>query len=101
MPNGVICGGAVDGSNQLGAIVACHAMTARPDGAGSAAPTQIAPSTVVAADSKKEIARYDGNHLMSAPLPSAEHGSKTTDVSRGPMLHVVSGQAQDSRQHRS
>ena len=37
MPNGVICGGAVDGSNQLGAIVTCHAMTARPDGAGSAA----------------------------------------------------------------
>src|SRR3954447_22833407 len=33
MPKGVICGGAVDGSNQLGAIVTCHAMTARPDGA--------------------------------------------------------------------
>ena len=33
MPNGVICGGAVDGSNQLGEIVTCHAITARPDGA--------------------------------------------------------------------
>src|SRR5262249_40160445 len=37
MPNGVICGGAVEGSNQLGEIVTCHAMTRRPDGAGSAA----------------------------------------------------------------
>src|SRR5215213_7287673 len=32
MPNGVICGGAVDGSNQLGAIVTCHAITTCPDG---------------------------------------------------------------------
>jgi hypothetical protein len=32
MPNGVICGGAVDGSNQLGAMVTCHAMTASPVG---------------------------------------------------------------------
>jgi hypothetical protein len=30
MPNGVICGGAVDGSNHVGAIVTCHAMTASP-----------------------------------------------------------------------
>ncbi len=37
MPNGVIWAGAVDGSNQLGAIVTCQAMTARPAGAGSAA----------------------------------------------------------------
>ena len=33
MPNGVICGGAVEGSNQLGAIVTCQAITARPEGA--------------------------------------------------------------------
>src|SRR5262245_31937842 len=32
MPKGVICGGAVDGSNQLGEMVTNHAMTARPDG---------------------------------------------------------------------
>src|SRR5215468_11206561 len=37
MPKGVICGGAVDGSNQLGAMVTCQAMTACPDGAGSPA----------------------------------------------------------------
>ena len=32
MPNGVICGGAVEGSNQAGEIVTCHAMVTRPDG---------------------------------------------------------------------
>jgi hypothetical protein len=36
MPNGVICGGAVDGSNQAGEIVTCQAKTARPAGAASA-----------------------------------------------------------------
>src|SRR5437660_1315593 len=35
MPNGVICGGALDGSNQAGEIVTCHAMTARPDGSAA------------------------------------------------------------------
>src|SRR5262245_41454139 len=30
MPNGVICAGAVDGSNQLGAMVTCHAMATSP-----------------------------------------------------------------------
>src|SRR5262245_20693949 len=37
MPNGVIWGGAVDGSNQLGAMVTCQAMDASPAaGAASA-----------------------------------------------------------------
>src|SRR5215469_1316092 len=48
MPNGVICGGAVDGSNQLGEIVTCQAITTRPDGA-SAAAAKAAPATVSAA----------------------------------------------------
>src|SRR6516164_6625363 len=43
MPNGVICGGAVDGSNQLGGMVTCHAMTARPDGAGGPAVARPVP----------------------------------------------------------
>ena len=30
MPNGVICGGAVDGSNQLGEIVTCQAIVTLP-----------------------------------------------------------------------
>src|SRR5690349_18522020 len=33
MPNGVICGGAEDGSSQLGAMVTCQAITTRPEGA--------------------------------------------------------------------
>src|SRR5580765_5144480 len=37
MPNGVICGGALDGSSQVGEIVTCHAMTARPADSFSAA----------------------------------------------------------------
>ena len=36
MPNGVICGGAVEGSNQLGAIVTCQAMEACPAGVWAA-----------------------------------------------------------------
>src|SRR5436190_491883 len=43
MPNGVICGGAVDGSNQLGEIVTCQAMTTRPAGADAAATTDGLP----------------------------------------------------------
>jgi hypothetical protein len=43
MPNGVICGGALDGSNQAGAIVTCHAITTRPEGAGAAADGTAAP----------------------------------------------------------
>src|ERR1700687_5271446 len=43
MPNGVICAGAVEGSNQEGAIVTCHAMTARPAGAGPSA-AEAAPA---------------------------------------------------------
>src|SRR5262245_19544922 len=36
MPKGVICGGAVDGSNQPGEMVTCQAMVTLPDGAGPA-----------------------------------------------------------------
>src|SRR5580704_4842617 len=57
MPNGVICGGAVDGSNQLGAIVTCHAMTARPDGVGAAAVARVAPSATAATRSRWVNAR--------------------------------------------
>src|SRR5437899_8883220 len=39
MPNGVICGGAVDGSNHVGASVTCQAITASP---GWAAPAGFA-----------------------------------------------------------
>src|SRR4029077_20311634 len=45
MPNGVICAGAVDGSNQVGAIVTCHATTASPAGAVWAATSRVLPRT--------------------------------------------------------
>jgi hypothetical protein len=48
MPNGVICGGAVDGSNQLGEIVTCQAIVTLPDGAATAAVEAIAPRAATA-----------------------------------------------------
>src|SRR5258707_13901314 len=48
MPNGVICGGAVDGSNQLGEIVTCHAIVTLPDGPATAAVEAIAPRATTA-----------------------------------------------------
>src|SRR5215211_3550375 len=48
MPNGVICGGAVDGSNQLGEIVTCQAIVTLPDGAATAAIEAIAPTATTA-----------------------------------------------------
>src|SRR5437667_5867690 len=44
MPKGVICGGAVDGSNHDGAMVTCQAIVASPCGVWPAAPWAI-PST--------------------------------------------------------
>src|SRR5215472_14618212 len=58
MPNGVICGGSVDGSNQLGAIVTCHAITARPDGADTPAVAGAAPRVTSAPSSKLVNARF-------------------------------------------
>src|SRR5215469_4283196 len=71
MPNGVICGGAVDGSNQLGAIVTCQAMTACPDGAGSAARDGIERHNNIATGSKPINARRAGrssNKVIRASL---------------------------------
>src|SRR5215216_4309335 len=49
MPNGVICGGAVDGSNQLGEIVTCQAIVTLPaGGAARAAVEAIAPRAATA-----------------------------------------------------
>src|SRR5882724_7695200 len=48
MPNGVICSGAVDGSNQLGEIVTCHAIVTRPDGGAATAVEAIAPRAATA-----------------------------------------------------
>src|SRR5262249_30671346 len=53
MPNGVICGGAVDGSNQLGAMVTCHAMTARPAGTAAAAAAGVAARATTATSNRR------------------------------------------------
>src|SRR2546422_10560929 len=52
MPNGVIWGGGVGGSNQLGAIITCQAMVAWPAGACAAA-LGVAPRTTLATSSGK------------------------------------------------
>src|SRR5438128_11325109 len=57
MPNGVICGGAVDGSNQLGETVTNHAMTARPDGAATTAVETVATRQMTDASCKRMNAR--------------------------------------------
>src|SRR5260370_1531977 len=54
MPDGVICGGAVDGSNQLGEIVTCHAIVTRPDGGAAAAGETIAPRAATATNSSRQ-----------------------------------------------
>src|SRR5215831_19179039 len=87
MPNGVICGGAVDGSNQLGAMVTCHAMTARPDGAGGPAVAGVAARATTATSSKQVSTRRKPrtwNDVMSTlrvamvvgPERSREDGSR-------------------------
>src|SRR5215510_12110264 len=59
MPNGVIWGGAVDGSNQLGAMVTCQAMVTWPEGCCEAAGT-VATRTATAVRSERTIERRQG-----------------------------------------
>src|SRR5689334_15854491 len=69
MPNGVICGGAVDGSNQLGAIVTCHACTTCPDGffasAASDTPPQMVSSPAITEPRTARRERRALNKLIS------------------------------------
>src|SRR4051812_14878144 len=51
MPNGVICGGAVDGSNQAGESVTCQAMVTWPDGGAAAAGKAVAARAAAAMSS--------------------------------------------------
>src|SRR5262245_47583424 len=75
MPKGVICGGAVDGSNQLGAIVTCQAMTTSP---GPGCPAACG----VAARSRTVEAR-------AAPRPREER--KDTTPRNTPMCASMPG----------
>src|SRR5215470_11860729 len=55
MPNGVICGGAVDGSNQLGAMVMGQAITASPAGAISPIASRDPPSVSATSTRSRQI----------------------------------------------
>src|SRR5215470_4199479 len=77
MPKGVICGGAVDGSNQLGEIVTCQAMTARPAGVGAAAIDGLAPNRAMAAKSQP-IARRDCRGANEIIRPSSQFSLHST-----------------------
>src|SRR5512143_1508964 len=70
MPNGVICGGAVDGSNQLGEIVTCHAMVTRPAGGAAAAVLAVAPKAATARSASRGSTRRNrrtGYNVMRTP----------------------------------
>src|SRR5204863_648841 len=70
MPNGVICAGAVDGSNQAGAIVTCHAMTARPAGGGpSAADAEVAKASIPRNNDAAAIRQRSPNDVIPPPPP--------------------------------
>src|SRR5580765_1647140 len=71
MPKGVICGGAVDGSNQLGEIVTCHAITARPDGSAAAGRAAKAAQAInIAASGRRQ--RRPGNAIIGTLPPTAQ-----------------------------
>src|SRR5215470_2845521 len=76
IPKGVICGGAVEGSSQLGAMVTCQAMTASPAGAGWAAAGSATARTRTAAaatsDPTKRRCRLMA-HLPVAIRPRGYH----------------------------
>src|SRR5262245_22779184 len=58
MPNGVIWGGAADGSNQVGAMVTCQAITASPAGVWAAAGTLETQARAIA--TSRDSRRGDG-----------------------------------------
>src|SRR5581483_8795304 len=76
MPNGVICGGAVDGSNQLGERVTCHAMTARPDGAAAPAVTPRGAKAMTIAH-----ARARGRRILRIEIIGTLHVASCGDWS--------------------
>src|SRR5690242_8607502 len=72
MPKGVICGGAVDGSNQLGEIVTCQAMTTRP--AGVAAIDGLALASAMATkNAPKARRKRAGSNKLIIFLPDWSH----------------------------
>src|ERR1700730_9970196 len=85
MPNGVICGGAVDGSNQLGEIVTCHAMTTRPARAGAAAIDGLAPNSTMAMRSEPSarLRRPSRHEIIGASSQPSLHSSPLSGLRPG------------------
>src|SRR5262245_18086021 len=101
VPNGVICGGAVDGSNQLGAMVTCQAITACPDGLGWADTCADDPTTSTAATSSRHVierrrAKRIGNGLMTSLLGASGHRIAGRGC-RGQVLRGAPGVAREPR----
>src|SRR4051812_4487463 len=71
MPKGVICAGAVDGSNQAGAMVTCQAMTALPFGSGpDALQTGAAAATEPTISAPETAANRRPNGFISSSQTS-------------------------------
>src|SRR5262245_10848526 len=67
MPNGVIWGGAVEGSNQLGETVTCQAMTARPAGVVAVAGTSPKTRKTTKSEASVRCQRCNPNRGMGPP----------------------------------
>src|SRR5262245_7729247 len=72
MPNGVIWGGAVEGSNQLGAMVTCQAMAASPAaGAASAGARSMPNAMAVSKSARRMYPSQAGRRVMRLLLGRA------------------------------
>src|SRR5688572_23440128 len=81
MPNGVIWGGAVDGSNQLGAIVTCQAMVTWPAGVCPAAGGAAPRSAPAASAARARRGRVRGNRV-GAPMVVTSVGAARCGIGR-------------------
>src|SRR5437868_14764333 len=69
MPKGVICAGALAGSNQGDAMVTCKAMTARPFGAGPSAANAAVAQAKIPSDSRTATTRRRSPSIVIRLLP--------------------------------
>src|SRR5688572_32775648 len=100
MPNGVICGGALEGSNHAGEIVTCHAMTALPAGsfpkdAGAARATSAKLSAPTNAGQRRRI----WNEIIGV-LPCGAHAAKLPGLGSMPGFRIVSHMLASGNMHR-
>src|SRR5581483_10204980 len=72
MPNGVICGGAVDGSNHAGEIVTCQAITTRPSGLYEAAAAAAGRYRPNAAANKTASGTAPRREYIAVVMPPSE-----------------------------